>query len=39
MIKAWMKEKVLVSREYQNVKTYKQEDGLWRNGLDEGSPF
>jgi hypothetical protein len=34
-----MKEKVLVLKTYRNEKDRKDEEGLWRNGVDEGVPF
>jgi RecA-family ATPase len=39
IIRAWMKDKVLVSKEYRNEKDRKDEEGLWRNGVDEDVPF
>jgi len=39
IIKTWMKEKVLVLKTYRNEKDRKDEEGLWRNGVDEGVPF
>jgi hypothetical protein len=39
VIKTWMKEKVLVSKPYQNPQTYKEEEGLWQNGVDKDVPF
>jgi hypothetical protein len=39
IIRTGMKEKVLVSRSYQNPNTFKEEQGLWRNREDEGVPF
>jgi hypothetical protein len=41
IIKAWMKGKVpvLVSKSYHNEKDRKDEEGLYRNGVDEEIPF
>jgi ribosomal silencing factor RsfS len=39
IIKTWMKEKVLVLKTYRNEKDRKDEEGLRRNGVDEGVPF
>jgi hypothetical protein len=34
IIKVWVRSKVLVSRKYQNQGSYKEEEGLWKNGAD-----
>jgi hypothetical protein len=39
IIKTWMKEKVLVSKTYRNEKDRKDEEGLWRKGVDDNVPF
>jgi hypothetical protein len=39
VIKTWVKEKELVSKPYRNEKDRKDEEGLWKNKVDEDVPF
>jgi hypothetical protein len=35
IIKVWVRSKVLVSRKYQNLESYKEEEGLWKAVADD----